>query len=163
MDEIRPITGWFTKNISKLSSLLMGTRGPPRGECILPQPLPLCNKPCLEVLDQFSICCFIVHFTRLIEEASAILRRLEFHFGSHFIKWRNVRCFKEVALFRPTNSIYKCCQNIRFAREDGTGCKYIIALTKLYFLSFQIVVVMSQSFHCDLSIIRKLIFKKFIE
>merc|ERR1719300_169502 len=87
MDEIRTITGCFTKNISKLSSLLMGTRGPPRGECVLPQLLPLCNKPCLEVLDQFSICCFIVHFTRLIEEASAILRRLEFHFGSHFRKY----------------------------------------------------------------------------
>ena len=90
MDEIRPITGWFTKNISKLSSLLMGTRGPPRGECVLPQLLPLCNKPCLEVLDQFSICCFIVHFTRLIEEASATLRRLEFHFGSHFIEYMSI-------------------------------------------------------------------------
>ena len=85
MDEIRPITGWFTKNISKLSSLLMGTRGPPRGECVLPQLLPLCNKPRFEVLDQFSICCFIVHFARLIEEASGFLRRLDLNLRSFFI------------------------------------------------------------------------------
>ena len=84
MDEIRPITGWFTKNISKLSSLLMGTRGPPRGECVLPQLLPLCNKPRFEVLDQFSICCFIVHFARLIEEASGFLRRLDLNLRSFF-------------------------------------------------------------------------------
>ena len=104
MDEIRPITGWFTKNISKLSSLLMGTRGPPRGECVLPQLLPLCNKPCLEVLDQFSICCFIVHFARLIEEASAILRRLEFHFGSHFIHFSWFRYMKYEYLNNINNS-----------------------------------------------------------
>ena len=105
MDEIRPITGWFTKNISKLSSLLMGTRGPPRGECVLPQLLPLCNKPCLEVLDQFSICCFIVHFTRLIEEASAILRRLEFHFGSHFTF--KSTSFVSMFLFRASYFLYQ--------------------------------------------------------
>ena len=91
MDEIRPITGWFTKNISKLSSLLMGTRGPPRGECVLPQLLPLCNKPRFEVLDQFSICCFIVHFARLIEEASGFLRRLDLNLRSFFKKYTNFR------------------------------------------------------------------------
>ena len=54
--------------------------GPPRGECVLPQLLPLCNKPCLEALDQFSIVCFIVNFTRLIELASGFLRRLHLNF-----------------------------------------------------------------------------------
>ena len=64
----------------------MGTRGPPRGECVLPQLLPLCNKPRFEVLDQFSICCFIVHFARLIEEASGFLRRLDLNLRSFFIR-----------------------------------------------------------------------------
>ena len=105
----------------------MGTRGPPRGECVLPQLLPLCNKPRFEVLDQFSICCFIVHFARLIEEASGFLRRLDLNLRSFFILDKvglavniSVLMYFKKSVTHPGNNL------VRIFCGEGKVCKWLL-------------------------------------